>query len=104
MPESFSLEEVMGQQPQGPVDPELDKQIARYEQMPSKGKPFTAAAKYLNPNIPGHPEYNDEGKSPLQVLYQEREAQRKKGQPQGFSLEEVMGTKTPEPAPGEPDT
>jgi hypothetical protein len=72
------------------VDPELDKQIERYSTMPSKQTPFKAAAWSLNPKIPGHPEYDDEGKSAIGVLKQEREAQSKRsaGKARVFTLDD----------------
>jgi hypothetical protein len=131
MPESFTLEEVLGAQPQGAVDPEppsgtitgkdvdeafayqqekvrtgkdpeLDRQIDRYSTMPSKQRPFQAAAWKLNPNIPGHPEENSAGKTPMQVLNQEREAQKKRATaaPSSFTLEDLMGA--PPEKPKEP--
>lgn len=90
------------------VDPELDKQIERYSTMPSKQTPFKAAAWSLNPKIPGHPEYDDEGKSAIGVLKQEREAQSKRsaGKARVFTLDDepVQKPKPEEASPAEINT
>src|SRR5215467_5660934 len=90
MPETFTLDNTPSGQitaadvdaafaPRPPgVDPALERNLAQAEKDPRRQKPFVSKATYLNPNIPGHPEYNDQGKSPLDVLRQEKEAQQKK--------------------------